>query len=188
MKNDKSYNLGWKENCFTANLIGHMYKIRDEWDLRLRIDPESHIYNQRICESLQDPDTAKRIDLKISGNWIYEDVYYGIEAKILVEKNWKKRNAKKLFKRYIRTGIDNFVDGHYSAKVPRGCITGYIVQGNAANIANNINDILVGCKRRKEILMYPRLFNHCSNCYRSSHNRVTDNEEIKLRHVLLTFC
>lgn len=188
MKNEGMYDLNWKETCFSARLIGYMRKIRKEWDWQLRIDPESHLYNQRICESLQDPDTAKRIDLKISGNWVYEDIYYGIEAKILVEKNWKKRDAGKLCKRYIDTGIDNFVNGYYSDKVPRGCITGYIVQGNATNIATKINNLLIGCGRKKEVMKNPQLFNRCSNCYRSSHKRIIDNEEIKLHHIFLMFC
>lgn len=188
MKDEGFYVLAWKETCFSASLIGYMRKIRKEWDWALRIDPESHLYHQRICESLEDPDTAKRIDLKISGNWVYEDIYYGIEAKILVEKNWKKRDAGKLCKRYIDTGIDNFVKGHYSDKVPLGCITGYIVQGDAANIATKINDLLIGCGRKKEVMGDLQLFNKCSNCYRSRHKRITNNEEIKLRHLFLTFC
>lgn len=188
MKQDALYDLSWKETRFSAHLVGYMQKIRKHEDLRLRIDPESYLYRKEILESLEDPDAAPRIDIKISGGWVYEDIYYGIEGKILVETDWRTRRASNLRARYIDTGIDNFVNGRYSPEVPRGCVVGYVVQGTAFNIGQKINDLLIYRGRNDERLENRHAINTCPNCYRSMHTRVTDKKKLELCHIHLTFC
>lgn len=187
MKQERHYALTWKETRISAHLIGYMRKIRDYVDIRLRIDPECHLYRKEILEGKEDPDTAPRIDIKISGNWVQEDVYYGIEGKIVVEQDWKTRNNYKLRSRYIETGIDNFVTGRYSPGMLRGCVLGYIVQGTASEIVLKINKLLAHRGREKELLKNRHCINDCPDCYQSKHMRYTDKKSIKLYHVLLTF-
>jgi hypothetical protein len=187
MKREKRYDLTWKETYFSACLVGYMQKIRHEKDIRLRIDPESHLYREEMLNCTEDPDTAPRIDIKISGGWVREDVYYGIEGKVLVENNWITRNASYLCRRYIATVIDNFVNGRYSDKMGIGCMVGYVVQGNASEIALKINKLLIRYGRNKEKMMNPHSINGCSDCCQSKHTRTTDNTEIELHHVFLTF-
>ncbi|MCG7848042.1 MAG: hypothetical protein MIO93_02535 [ANME-2 cluster archaeon] len=186
MKREKRYDLTWKETCFSACLVGCMQKIRHEKDIRLRIDPESHLYRKEMLNCTEDPDTAPRIDIKISGGWVREDVYYGIEGKVLVENNWRTRNASYLRRRYITTGIDNFVNGRYSDKMDIGCMVGYVVQGSASEIASKINTSLIRDGRNKENIIL-HVIDGSSDCYLSKHMRTTDHKEIELRHVFLTF-
>jgi hypothetical protein len=188
MKQDAIYDLSWKETRFSAHLIGHMRKLRSHLDWGLRIDPESYLYRKEILEGLEDPDTAPRIDIKISGGWVHEDIYYGIEGKILVETDWRTRRASNLRARYIDTGIDNFVNGRYSPDVPRGCVVGYVVQGIAFNIGRKINDLLIHRQRNNETLENRHTINSCLDCYRSVHTRVADKKKLELYHVHLTFC
>ena len=187
MKQERHYDLTWKETCFSACLVGYMRKIRHEKDIALRIDPESHLYREEMLNCTEDPDTAPRIDIKISGGWVHEDAYYGIEGKILVENDWGTRTASDSRRRYIATGIDNFVNGRYSDKMDRGCMVGYVVQGRASEIASKINNLLIRDGRNKEKMMNPHPINGCSDCCQSKHTRTTDNTEIKLHHVFLTF-
>jgi hypothetical protein len=188
MKQERLYELTWKETRYSAHLIGYMRKIRDRADLQLRIDPESYLYRKEILEGLTDPDTAPRIDIKISGAWVQEDIYYGIEGKILVEKDWKTRREYDLRARYIETGIDNFVSGRYSPEVSRGCVVGYVVFGSAFKVYRRLNNLLTHRGRKNEILKNRHSVNGCSDCYKSSHIRTIDNEKIELYHLLLTFC
>jgi hypothetical protein len=188
MRREKPYDLEWKETRFSAHLIGYMQKIRDREDLGLRIDPEGYLYRKEILEGLEDPDTAPRIDIKISGGWVYEDIYYGIEGKILVEKNWRTRREYDLRARYIDTGIDNFVRGRYSPGVSRGCVVGYVVYGSAPKIAFKINDLLIYRERKSECLTSHHVINGCPDCYQSAHTRTTDKKRIGLYHIHLTFC
>ena len=163
-----------------------MQKIRNEEDIALRIDPESHLYREEMLSCTEDPDTAPRIDIKISGGWVHENVYYGIEGKILVENDWGTRTASDSRRRYIATGINNFVNGRYSDKMDRGCMVGYVVQGRASEIASKINNLLIHDGRNKENIMLHAI-DGCSDCYLSKHIRTTDYKEIELRHVFLTF-
>lgn len=188
MKREGFYVLDWKETRFSAHLIGYMRKIRDHKDLGLRIDPEGYLYRQEILEGLEDPDTAPRIDIKISGAWVNEDIYYGIEGKILVETDWQTRREHNLRARYIETGIDNFVTGRYSPEVPRGCVVGYVVHGVANRIAQRINGLLTHRARDDELLTNHHTINGCPDCYQSVHVRTADNRRLELHHVLLTFC
>jgi len=186
MKREKRYDVGWKETRFSACLVGYMQKIRHENDITLRIDSESHLYREEMLKGTEDPDTAPRIDIKISGGWVHEDVYYGIEGKILVENNWRKRDASDSRRRYIDTGIDNFINGRYSDKMGIGCMVGYVVQGSASEIASKINNLLIRDGRNIENIMLHAI-DGCSDCYLSKHIRTTDYKEIKLRHIFLTF-
>ena len=186
MKQESRYDLTWKETCFSACLVGYMRKIRHDEDIALRIDPESHLHREEMLNCTEDPDTAPRIDIKISGGWVHEDVYYGIEGKILVENDWRTRDASYLRRRYIATGIDNFVNGRYSDKMNIGCMVGYVVQGSASEIASKINTLLIRDGRNKENIMFNAI-DGCSDCYLSKHIRTTDYKEIELCHVFLTF-
>ena len=188
MKQERHYNLTWKETRLSAHLIGYMQKVRDRESCPLRIDPECHLYGKEILEGKEDPDTAPRIDIKISGGWVQEDIYYGMEAKVLVEKDWGTRDNNKLRARYIDTGIDNFVSGRYSPDIPRGCVLGYVVQGMPSEIALKINRLLAHRGRKKEHIADRHSINGCPDCYRSRHIRATDKQSIELYHVLLTFC
>jgi len=188
MKREAHYDLAWKETRFSAHLIGYMQQARERNDLLLRIDPEYHLYHQEVLEGKEDPDTAPRIDIKISGGWAKEDIYYGVEGKVLVENDWGTRDNYQLRTRYIDTGIDNFVSGRYSRDIPRGCILGYVVQGTASEIALKINELLTHHGRASEHLTNRHFINNCPDCYKSRHIRNTDRQVIRLYHVLLTFC
>lgn len=187
MKKEKRYDLTWKETRFSACLVGYMRKIRDQKCEILRIDPESCLYREEVLRGMEDPDTSPIIDFKISGGWVQEDVYYGIEGKILVENDWGTRRANHLNRRYIDTGIDNFVNGRYSNKASRGCIAGYVVQGCSPEIVLKINNLLVYEGRNKENIEKALPINGFSDCFRSRHTRNTDNKQMELHHIYLTF-
>lgn len=188
MKQENHYELSWGETRISAVLVGYMQRIKNQEGYNLRIDPESHLYREEILNGVVDPDTAPRIDIKISGAWVYEDIYYGIEAKILVETDWQTRREYDLRARYIDTGIDNFVNGRYSPKIPRGCVVGYVVHGVAFNIGQKINHLLIHRSRESECMANRHSLNDCPDCYQSMHTRNTDKKKIELHHVHLTFC
>lgn len=181
------FDENWKETKFSAKLIGYMRRIRDENLLALRIDPEGYLYTEAILYGDDDADTSPRIDIKISGNWSHEDYYYAIEAKILIENNWNKKEHTYLKKRYIETGIDNYVEGRYSEKVNKGCLCGYILEGNVNNIVTDINSILTVNERTTEILVRIPQINVCKDCFQSKHIRSTDDSEINLKHIFLIY-
>jgi len=187
MKHAAIYDLTWKETRFSAHLVGYMRKHRSERDLSLRVDPEGYLYRAEILKGLADPDAAPRIDIKISGAWVHEDIYYGIESKILTETDWETRRASHLRSEYIG-GFDRFVSGRYAPQVFRGCMAGYVVHGSTYQIGQQINSLLSKRSRGSECLTNHHSVNDCPDCYHSRHIRTSDQKEIRLSHVHLSFC
>jgi len=96
---------------------------------------------------------SPRIDMKFCTWSRNDELSFYVEAKILVEHNVKRTtgslNAKNLQRRYIKTGIDNYVYGRYPQK---GCILGYVLEGDAHNITEGINRLLSLNKREDECI------------------------------------
>lgn len=179
-KND--YNKTWKETKFTAVLYKYMRCIRKMHDKKIMIVYEGHLLDDEEY-IYDDPDKAPRIDLKLSGNWYEEDVYYGVESKILVQSNWGTREHSYLKNRYINTGIDNYKSGKYASKVRRSCIVGYIVQGSSSKTVEDINTILKKKQRHSECL---KTYSTQPPVYRSEHVR-QNKLTIELKHIILCF-
>lgn len=174
------------ENNITAHLVGILRSDPTRLNLQISIQRETYIDNAEIYSGLQNADEAVRIDIKYitwSSSLEYE---YFMEAKNLSENNWTKSTNKaqvsayKQQKRYIETGIQNFISNKY----PNGCLIGYIVEGSPDNIVLGINKILTKANRSNEQLIKnsSKEFNY----YFTSNHR--GNKIEKLNHYLLNFC
>ena len=181
MKLEKRFDRRWHETRFSAVLIGYMRIISDREKLRLLIYPEQYLYNEEILNGNEDPDTAPRIDICTKSPWMKENVYYGVEGKILVENNWGTRRASDLRRRYVDTGIKNFISERYG----NGLIAGYVVEGNPINIIYQINRLL---KHRKfsddQMIKKHTSVDSFSDHYISLH---PNSRTIRIRHLLLNF-
>ena len=66
-----------------------------------------------------------------------EQLYLGVEAKILVEKNFLKRVATTELAEYTSvTGMRKFIEGIYKK---RGLMIGYIIEGSPGAVVEQIN-------------------------------------------------
>lgn len=83
-----------------------------------------------------------RIDLTFSEVGSPLKGKYHMEAKRLKEKD------SSLKRRYITTGIDNFV----SKKYENGCLLGYVLEGDLHRTVNGINKLLKKDDRESEFL------------------------------------
>jgi len=155
------------ENSITAQLVGYMKKSSKRADLQIHLDRESYLDDEATFKGETDADKSPRIDIKYATWNANSEFEYYMEAKNLAENNWVKStnvtvNAASLRKRYVETGIGNFISGRY----PNGCLLGYILEGDFVNIANLINEELIVNKRTKEILVrqvgYGIDFHYCS--------------------------
>jgi len=158
------------ENDITVLLVGFMRNNPRRYELNISVDREIYIDSSDTYSGAASANKSPRIDLKYT-TWKSNAEYeYYIEAKNICENNWKKTsvttliNALELQKRYIETGIQNFITGRY----PNGCIVGYVVEGNPDNIVRKINEILTGATRPKEHLTKTTKGGF-SYCYNSTH-------------------
>lgn len=174
------------ENNITACLAGLMLKHPRRLDLMISIQRESYYDDKETYQGIKDANESVRIDIKfVTWSSNIEYVYF-LEAKNLSENNWTKSynnakvNSHKQLKRYIDTGIQNFITGGY----PNGSLIGYVVEGNPNNIVQKINDILTQTNRSAEHLSK-------NSEARYDFNFISIHSNYKLRrlnHFMLEFC
>ena len=152
---------------------------RMEW--QIDIIPEYRLYkNDGIAAK-----SAARIDFRFSG-WSTNQWEYFAEAKNLIEiDSFKagrktKISANKLHRRYIETGIDNYLSSKYPQN---GCLIGYILQGKTENIVSMLNISLCALNRKTELLQSKDLeFADFISCYVSSHEKF-----LSMKHLMFDF-
>lgn len=180
---DGTYDVDWKENNFTLYLAAQMRKLplanTQNVFVKVQVQPD----NDEILKDMTvDADEQPVIDIWLA-NWFAEqrNEYY-IEAKNLCEKDWSKKSmakvsASKQRRRYIDTGIANFISKRY----PDGCLAGYVLQGIEDDCVNGINRLLEKDGRKKEVLEKKELLDDFEATYVSQH------ETLSLKHLMLKF-
>ncbi|NQU85080.1 MAG: hypothetical protein HQ541_04905 [Mariniphaga sp.] len=182
MKADGKYELNWEEEQLTATLIHYIKGCpnRNKW--KIHIEPEIRNYTHQIIDGSKTPKTASRIDMKLF-TWQNdnEDIFM-IEAKNIRENNWINKNgklnyARRLHIRFIETGIEHIISGHYPLN---SCICGYILEGKEKNILEKLNKILKE-KRINNLYKSDPINNHLM-----IYNTNLDSET-KIKHIFLSF-
>ncbi|RPI13182.1 MAG: hypothetical protein EHM58_18990 [Ignavibacteriae bacterium] len=125
------------ETIITAGLYDHIEMIIDEDELPFYIAPELHQYTKQIRKGKVNPNKAKRFDLYIT-NFSYKPrINFGVEAKLLADKNTSSKRASFLVDEYIAdAGMGKFIKGKYKTD---GFMLGYVLNGKVNNIVRNIN-------------------------------------------------
>jgi hypothetical protein len=131
----------FNENDITTILVNHMCSNTTRLNLNIFTNVEHKIFDNKVLVK-GFSDRLSRIDISFACfNAKIEYLYY-MEAKNL------RLNDAKLKRRYIKTGINNMLNGKY----PNGCILGYILEGNSYENVDGINKLLVNDKREKELV------------------------------------
>ena len=168
---EKIIQTDWDENDITSELHEHINSnpLRLKWEISTNV--ESHLQKENIDKKKGFASKLPRIDLRfnrISSNLEY--TYY-FEAKNL------KENSSKLKRRYIKTGINNFI----SKKYENGSLVGYLLEGDLNNTVQGINKLLKKDKRNLEYLVRKEMPIH-NNYYESEHREIGI-----LKHLIFDF-
>jgi hypothetical protein len=150
--------IDWEEENISANFLNYIDHSERAIGLNINISDEHRLYNASILSGSIKAKSASRIDFKLTTNWTQnlKRLDYFIEAKNLIEFDCPKRGrktkliAKENHKRYIETGINNFITKTYPQN---GCLTGYVLQGDIGRIVKKINVYLNYLKRDSEQLV-----------------------------------
>jgi hypothetical protein len=168
--NGKTISLNWNENDISSELhrITKANPLRQKW--RVSTNVEEHITKETV-QLKGFANKLPRIDFRMTSFISFYEYNYYFEAKNL------KQNSHALKRRYIDTGINNFV----SQKYPKGSLIGYLLEGKTDETVRGINSLLEEDKRHSEKL------NHCPNkllgsFYESFHPNIN-----KLKHLILDF-
>lgn len=138
---EKIYSADWMENDFTEMLDQYIAKNSKRLKWNISNHTEQHLHEKKQ-KGKGFADKEKRIDMKMSHIAFRKEYHFYLEAKRL------KEHDNSLKKRYIDTGIDNYVKGNY----PPGILVGYLQKGDVNNTIQGINDILNQSNRAAEFL------------------------------------
>lgn len=138
----KVIQLNWDENDITSELHTHINQnpLRLKWSIVTNV--EQHLPKNDTKKEKGFAAKLPRIDLRlvtINSDLEYE---YHMEAKNL------KETDSGLKRRYIDTGINNFV----SHKYENGCLLGYVLEGDLGKTVEGVNKLLKKDKRASECL------------------------------------
>ncbi len=167
----KVIKLNWDENDVTSELHAHIKEnpLRLKWSIVTNV--EQHLPKDDITKEKGFAAKLPRIDLRlvtINSSLEYE---YHMEAKNLKEK------SSALKRRYIDTGINNFISGKYE----NGCLLGYNLEGTLHKTVYGINKLLKKDKREPEYLKEQE--NHLHDKYYESKHP----DDFTIKHFMFDF-
>lgn len=161
LKSEKHVDTEWGEENITANIYTYIHESQRAVDYDIFIECEHPFFCQEVLDNKKSAKGSSRIDLVFQNNWNSKKACFYVEAKNLIEYDFVKRGNKnatkavKLQSRYIKTGIDHYLESHY----PIGCLLGYILNGTIEHVVVGINCRLKKNKRDDEVL------NYIAGCY-----------------------
>ncbi len=134
--------LDWNENDISSELHRHIKEnpLRIKWRISSNVEAD---IPKDVPKMKGFADKFPRIDFRLTSFITTYEYEYFFEAKNL------KENNSSLKRRYIDTGIDNFVSGKYA----NGCLIGYLLEGKIKETIKGINRLLEKDKRNTEIII-----------------------------------
>lgn len=186
MKEAQDYQIDWEEESLSANLVRHMRCSQETARGKIDIICEHPLYDENIEQGKTQPKAAPRIDIRMASWTSSHQLVYYIEAKNLCQNDWHKSSgatasASHYRRRYIDTGIDNFVTERY----PEGCLVGYILEGEIEPIVKSINNLLAKHRNRSsEAIQDKQTIHQHPHCY-LSHHQTSNRGELALRHIFM---
>jgi adenylate kinase family enzyme len=156
-----SIKLDWEENDITEQLHEYIDRNQLRIDKHISSNVEYRMVNSILPKNKGYADKCPRIDMQFGFFRSRFEYKYYAEAKIL------KEHDSKLKRRYITTGIDNFLCERYYD----GCLIAYIMDGDVINIVNGLNKLLIKDKRDSEVLTKKENKIY-EKYYESSHNPI----------------
>ncbi|PBQ34683.1 hypothetical protein CNR22_23880 [Sphingobacteriaceae bacterium] len=139
---EKVIKLDWNENDISSELHQHIKKNPQRLKWKVSTNVEADI-PKNIPKEKGFSDKFPRIDFRLTSFVSTYEFEYFFEAKNL------KQNDSGLKRRYIDTGINNFV----SKKYENGSLIGYLLEGQTNDAINGINSLLKKDKRNTETLI-----------------------------------
>ena len=177
--------VDWGEENITANI--YMFIVNNPQAIKhdIFIEAEHSFYDKEVLKNRKKARTAPRIDLVFQNNWRGQKLMFYVEAKNLVEMDYRRNTKRRTIcraqvvqQRYIDTGIDHYLEGYY----PMGCMLAYVLNGTAVGAVDGINSLLSETGRNTEVLSMDSGASPWS-CFKSTH--VMQQKEIV--HYMMEF-
>lgn len=181
---EKKIKLNWSEPTITRHLKKHLKSCLRDSEESIHVDVEYPDDRLEIDDGEIDSRTEVYFDLMLTTFASTDEVYFGVEAKILIEQNFLKRNARTELMEYIsEKGMRKFIEGIYRK---RGCMVAYVMQGNIHQIIQKLNAFIQSDSKftSTEIITGKHTINYYEECYISAH---LTSQTPSLKHLMLSF-
>lgn len=162
--------LDWNENDISSELHRCMKENPSRIKWKISTNVEANIPSN-ILKKKGFADKYLRIDFRLTTFSTSYEYEYFFEAKNL------KQNNSALKRRYIDTGINNFI----SQKYTNGSLIGYLIEGKTDDTVKGINSFLKKDNRSDEILIKIPT-NFFNTYYESDHLNIG-----KMKHLIFDF-
>lgn len=168
--NEKVILPNWNENDISSELHRHIKEnpLRVKWKVSSNVEAD---IPKNIPKEKGFADKFPRIDFRLTTFISIYEYEYFFEAKNL------RQDDSALKRRYIHTGIDNFISGKYV----NGSLIGYLLDGKIDETINGINALLERDKRNTETLV-SKPDKLIINYYESNHSNIGI-----LKHLIFDF-
>lgn len=126
------------ETLISIQLFHALNVVSSKEDIPLTVIIENPEITDQISRGVKRLITAKRYDIFFESWNSKYSVVFGIEAKLLIENDFRGRIVSTLVREYVSdTGMGKYINGLYKR---RGCMIGYVIEGDIANIVVKINN------------------------------------------------
>ncbi len=183
----RGYDELHKANLIIANMSENT--ITQEWTLRVQEIWYSENRASRISVQLapasqhEDCTRAKAkgqpptIDFCFR-TWGINERYFGAECKNLYA------HDKMSIKRYVSTGVGNYINGRYGSMSTVSSLVGYVLSGKIPEIVDELRNEIDKSSLRSNI---SRDMGSSDPQYKSSHIRTLDGKAIRIYHLFFDF-
>lgn len=167
---EKIIQLDWNENDISSEIHRHIQAnpLRLKWKVSTNVEADLPTDIPKVKGFA---DKFPRIDFRLTTFSRNDEHEYFFEAKNL------KQNDSALKRRYIDTGINNFVSGKYS----NGSLIGYLLEGSTNETIAGVNSLLIKDKRDAETLKL-KSDKRVNTLYTSTHLNID-----VLKHLIFDF-
>jgi uncharacterized membrane protein YheB (UPF0754 family) len=166
---ENSLSKDWEEESISAHVVKHIREFKHNFIVNYEVP----LVEKDVLNAKKRVRNSNRIDIFFQKKqWVkLEYLEYHVEAKNISLAEWNKSkgskvNASDQQTEYITKGIDRFLDGHFKEK--KGCMLGYVVNGELDKLLLKINSKIELQKNVSEIINYKELINH-HKIYESTH-------------------
>jgi hypothetical protein len=187
LKADARRRKQWDERLYSWCVLLHMERLCRHENLPYSPRYDHPMISDEDIEKGKSPKAAPLLDLLVRWNKDVAEIYFGIEAKILVGKKVGSHKPWDTVNEYIEEGMRRYVDGKYARELPTAAMLGYVLSGECSEIVARINDQI-------DTLKFPctkKLAEHTDTLapdgnYESAHPR-TDLANIRVLHLFVMF-
>lgn len=161
--------LDFDENDITAVLCNFIDKNPKRLSYSISVNTENHLFDYTKVVEKGFAAKFARIDMRFVSFWEAKEYKYYVEAKNL------RTNDSSLKRRYIDTGINNFLPSgkYYECD---GLLVGYVLEGTCDECKDGINKLLIKDNRNTEVI---------KNLNKAFY--VSNHENKELNHVFLSY-